>query len=124
VNRRDVIFPNYAESGWWAFARQHYQAHLVVVDAKNSASGVDKSAVLQVANYLEVHGTGLFGFIVGRNSSDRAAEVTRREQWAIHRKLIIVLNDADLLQMLAMRERGEEPAELIRQKVEDFRLGF
>jgi hypothetical protein len=124
VNRRDIILPNYAESGFWAFVRAHYEAHYIVVDAKNLVGGVTKAAVLQVANYLEAHGTGLFGIIVCRTASDRAAEVTRREQWAIHRKLIVVLNDEDLHQMLTMRESDLEPAELIRQKIEDFRLGF
>jgi len=35
VNRRDIILPNYSGGGFWQFIRLHYDAHFVVVDAKN-----------------------------------------------------------------------------------------
>jgi hypothetical protein len=124
VNRRDIIFPNYATEGLWEFLRHHYDAHYVVVDAKNYVGGVKKKDILQVANYLSAHGAGLFGMIVCRNAADRSAEVTRREQWVIYRKLILILNDEDLRTMLALTDQGEDPAIVIRQKIEDFRLGF
>lgn len=124
VNRRDIVFANYAESGGWKFLRDHYDAHYVVVDAKNYGGGVKKKDVLQIANYLSAHGAGLFGIIVCRTAADRSAEITRREQWVIHRKMILVLNDDDLRTMLALAATGQEPSTVIRQKVEDFRLGF
>ena len=64
VNRRDIVFPNYADDGVWKFLRDHYEAHFVVVDAKNYAAFVTKNAILQIANYLSAHGAGLFGIIV------------------------------------------------------------
>ena len=64
VNRRDTVFPNYADDGVWKFLRDHYEAHFVVVDAKNCAGFVTKNAILQIANYLSAHGAGLFGIIV------------------------------------------------------------
>lgn len=124
VNRRDIILPNYAVTGIWKFLRDHYEAHFVVVDAKNFVGGIKKKEILQVANYLSPHGAGLFGIIACRNAEDRSAEVTRREQWVVYRKLIIILNDADLKQMLAISETGEDAAIVVRQKIEDFRLGF
>lgn len=124
INRRDFVLPNYAVDGFWSFLRSHYQAHYIVVDAKNYVRGVKKSEVLQLANYLADHGSGLFGLIVCRHAEDRSAEITRREQWVIHRKLILILNDADLRQMIAIRTADGDPTDVIRQKIEDFRLGF
>lgn len=124
TNRRDFIFPNYAMDGYWASLRSHYSAHFVVVDAKNYKGGVGKAEVLQIANYLSDHGAGLFGLIVSRNGGKRDAEITQREQWAIYRKMIVILDDADMKQMLAIRSSGGDPADLIRQKIEDFRLSF
>jgi hypothetical protein len=124
VNRRDIIIPNYAEAGFWAFMLAHYNAHYIVVDAKNYKGAVKKKDVLQVGNYLSAHGAGLFGMIVTRTAADRSANVTRREQWSIYRKLIIVLNDGDLKEMISRRETGQDPSEVIRQKIEDFRLEF
>ena len=124
VNRRDIVLPNYASDGLWKFLRDHYEAHYIVVEAKNLGGGVKKGHVLQIGNYLSAHGTGLFGIVICRNATDRSAEVTRREQWVIYRKLIIVLNDEDLKQMLTHAAAGLDPAVVIRQKIEDFRLGF
>lgn len=39
-------------------------------------------------------------------------------------KLIVVLEDDDLVQMLTTKDRGGDPEELIQQKIEDFRLGI
>jgi len=124
TNRRDFIFPNYATAGFWAFLRSHYAAHFIVVDAKNLTRKVGKTEVLQLANYLSGHGAGLFGLVVSRNQCAYSAGVTQREQWAIHRKMIIMLDDADLKQMFAVQLSGGDPSDLIRQKIEDFRLSF
>ena len=124
TNRRDFIFPNYAISGYWFSLHTYYFAHFVVVDAKNFKDKVGKAEVLQIANYLSDHGAGLFGLIVSRNGGKRDAEITQREQWAIHRKMIVILDDSDMKQMLAIRSSGADPADLIRQKIEDFRLSF
>ena len=42
----------------------------------------------------------------------------------LHGKLIVGLDDDDVRQMLATRLAGGDPAELVRQKIEDFRLGI
>jgi hypothetical protein len=47
-----------------------------------------------------------------------------REQWVQHNKLIIGLDDDDVRQMLVTKMADGDPAELIRQKIEDFRLGI
>ena len=43
-------------------------------------------------------------------------------QWVQHNKLIIGLDDEDVRQMITTKAAGGDPAELIRQKIEDFRL--
>jgi hypothetical protein len=122
VNRRDIIMPNYATAGFWHFARMTYQADYIVFDAKNFTGNVGKSEVLQLANYLSSHGTGLFGALVTREGENEAAHYVRREQWIVHRKMILIINDDDIIQMMAIKDGGDSPDALIRQKVEDFRL--
>jgi hypothetical protein len=124
VNRRDHIVPNYAEYGFWSFLRLEYSAHYIVVDAKNHRGNVKKDSILQVANYLKIYGTGLFGLIVCRNGCDRSSTHILRETWIIDRKLIIILTDYDLKEMLIAKSSGAQPETIIRQKIEDFRLGL
>jgi hypothetical protein len=124
INRRDFIVPNYVSDGFWHFMRLHYRADYLVVDAKNNCGQANKTHVLQIANYLSSFGTGLFGIIITRKGMDRAGMYTCREQWMLHGKMIITLNDGDLLQMLESKKIGADPEDLVRQKIEDFRLGM
>jgi hypothetical protein len=123
ANRRDYLLPNYAlDGGWWQFMRSHYEAHYVVAEVKNLTGRPGKREILQVANYLNPHGTGLFAMIMARTGMDETARWICREQWVQHNKMIIGLDDEDVWQMVETKVAGNDPAELIRQKIEDFRL--
>lgn len=124
VNRRDFVLPNYCTDGFWAFMRERYSADYVVVDAKNYAKKVGKKEVLQIANYLKEHGAGFFAIIFSRNGADQSAIITLREQWALSRKLIIVLTDGDVFSMLAASASGGNPDTILRQRIEEFRLSM
>lgn len=117
VNRRDIVFPNYSTEGFWYHLRQAYRADHIVVDAKNYVAKIKKNQVLQLANYLSQHGTGLFGMILTRGGEDAAAYYVRREQWIMHNKMILVLEDDDLIQMLTTKGKQEQPELLIQQKI-------
>ena len=122
ANRRDLILPNYASRGFWHFMRNHYSADFVVAEAKNATSAISKPAVLQLANYLSRHGTGLFGMLLTRKGLNASAKWTRREHWVLHDKMIIGLDDEDMHQMLLTKLAGNNPEDLIQQRIEDFRL--
>lgn len=124
VNRRDIILANYADGGFWDSLRRAYVADFIVVDAKNVCGAVTKGHVLQLANYLSHAGAGLFGMILTRGDQNRAALLTRREQWVMHRKMILVVSDSDLHQMIQNKVAGEPPEEVLRQQIQDFRLGM
>lgn len=125
ANRRDFIMPNYTDNGFWAFMREKYEADYIVIDAKNYVGKVNKAGVLQIANYLKPHGAGLFGLIISRVGGDASGcEHTLREQWLVHRKLILVLSDEDIKDMLIAKSDGRPPEEVLGQKIEQFRLSM
>jgi hypothetical protein len=124
INRRDYILRNYAETGFWAQLRNRYFADFIVLDAKNYSKSVTKKEVLQISNYLKVHGAGLFGMIISRNGGDRSCYYTCREIWAMDKKLVIVLDDNDLIKMIIAKASSNAPEEILRQKIEEFRLSM
>lgn len=124
TNRKDIIIPNYANDGFWRYMREKYFADYIVIDAKNYSKAVQKEETLQVLNYLKGFGTGLFGLIVSRKKPKMNAILTQREHWITYSKLIIFLEDGDLIQMLIMKENNEKPEEVLRQKIEEFRLSL
>ena len=124
TNRRDIILPNYAEGGFWQFLRDNYFAHFIVIDAKNLTKHIEKKDVLQVSNYLKKFGTGLFGMIISRNKPHSNAILTQREHWIADNKLVIFLQDEDIVKRQAMKDNSGNPEDVIRQKIEDFRLSL
>ena len=125
ANRRDFIMPNYVDQGFWAVLRERYSADYIIIDAKNYSKKVGKKDVLQVSNYLKSYGAGLFGLIISRNGGDAAGcEFTLREQWLVHNKMIIVLDDDDMISMLLAKSDGRKAEEVLGNKIEQFRLSM
>ena len=122
ANRRDFIVPNYAECGYWPYLRQRYRADFIVVDAKNSAKVIVKNDILQVAHYLKEKGVGLFGLIFSRCGIDESAEKHLQDIWRNENRMLVILNDCDVEQMLLNRQRGNDPCQIIIEKIQEFRL--
>lgn len=122
INRRDFILRNYSENGFWKYLREKYQADFIVIDAKNYSGKIKKNQILQIANYLKQHGTGLFAMIIARNNvEDTGSYFTRREKWITENKMIIILDDNDLEKMI-LAKSSDSAEEIIKQRIEDFRL--
>ena len=123
-NRRDMIFENNADDGFWARLRSGYEAHYIVVDAKNYVSGLKKGPILDVAHYLKPHGCGMFALITSRKGAAGAAWHAVREQWIASRKLILVLDDRDIEEMISLKVEARDPEDLLRRRIAEFRMGM
>lgn len=123
-NRRDYIMPNYAKEGIWKSIREQYKGDFVVIDAKNSGKKIQKDDVLQMGHYLKEEGLGLFGIIISRKGVGGPARYALRELWIHDKKMIIVLDDVDIEEMLLTKKNSGQPEVLIRKKIEDFRLSI
>jgi len=123
-NRRDMILENGASDGFWARLRDTYDAHYIVADAKNYVSPLGKNPVLDVAHYLKPHGCGKFGLILSRNGPSGAAEHAMREQWVASRKLIVVLSDTDVEEMVRLKVEASDPETLLRRRIAEFRISL
>jgi HJR/Mrr/RecB family endonuclease len=117
-NRRDMIFENSAITGFWKTIKDTYDGHYIVVDAKNYTDTISKKPVLEIAHYLKSYGCGMFGIIACRKGESKSSKSAIREQWIGNKKLIIVIDDNDLQEMLKINS----PEEVIRRKIADFRM--
>jgi hypothetical protein len=123
INRRDFILRNYKDDGFWKYLRDCYNADFIVIDAKNYAGKIKKNQILQISNYLKEYGAGLFAIIISRSGEeDNGAYYTRKEKWVTERKMIINLDDGDIKKMVMAKVSSNAPEEIIKQKIEDFRL--
>jgi hypothetical protein len=124
TNRPDFILANYATEGFWHHIRMRYLADYIIVDPKNHTAPIDKNEVLKFANYLKPQGAGLFGIVVCRMGADSGALTTRKEQWTIDNKLILILDDSDIESMLLAQGAGGDPCTVLSDRLQDFRLSI
>lgn len=123
ANRRDYVLANFAEEGFWRYLRDRYDADYIVVDAKNFVSPVKKKEVLQIANYLKPFGAGMFAMIFTRAGGDASARLTVREQWFHYHKLILILTDKHVEEMLRGAIAGS-PTLVLQNVLQEFRLSM
>lgn len=122
ANRRDIIMENQSEKGFWKNIRDLYKGDYIVIDAKNYSSKIRKQPVIDLAYYLKPYGCGMFGIIVCRKGSEKSAFHATKEQWIASNKLIICLNDQDIIEMLEIKKNNGTPEEIIKRKIADFRM--
>lgn len=66
----------------------------------------------------------MFGLIFSRNGGDsRGCEQTLREQWMVHNKMIVVLDDEDVENIL-ISSTVSDATDVIGRKIEEFRLSM
>ncbi len=129
-DRRDLVLRNNAIEGFWAETRQHYDAEGVIVDAKNYGKEINRNAVHDFSRYLKEYGLGRFGIIAAREVSPQTQASTsqhervqsaideQKNQWRNSpHKMIILLGEADLVEMLETKAGGKDPTALLRDRM-------
>jgi hypothetical protein len=61
----------------------------------------------------------MFGIILNRVGTSKAAEHAIKEQCIGNGKMIVVLNDEDLLEVLRLKQTNGKPEEIIKMKIAD-----
>jgi hypothetical protein len=119
---RDFIFPNHALQGFWSEARNDHKAFCVVVEAKNKETP-SKQDVMQLASYLNERQAGLFGILVARKQTDQTIK-ERRISYSVDHKMIVLLDDRDLQEMILKKTSHKKPEELLMERVDSYRIQY
>ncbi|MEO6702682.1 MAG: hypothetical protein ABIP57_14450 [Jatrophihabitantaceae bacterium] len=125
IDRRDAIFPNrnHAKPNGWGQLLNDVEARMVLIEFKNFGGPVGKDEVNQTRNYLTPP-LGRFAIVIARNGYDRAAYTKRNSVYSEDKKVILLLTADDLKEMLYMKERGEDPVDLIMDNIERFYIEY
>jgi hypothetical protein len=122
IDRRDAIFPNrnHGESNHWGRLLHELEARMVLVEFKNyDSQEVGKDEVNQTRNYL-TKPLGRLALLVSTREPNHAAHLKRNSAYSEDGKVILFLSVEHLKEMLYMKERREDPADLIMDAVERF----
>ncbi|WP_206319184.1 hypothetical protein [Actinacidiphila epipremni] len=93
---------------------------MILVEFKNyDTEEIGKDEVNQTRNYL-TKPLGRLALIVSTKKPNHAAHLKRNSVYSEDGKVIVFLTVEHLDEMLYMKERGEDPADLITDLVERF----
>lgn len=122
TNRRDAVFPNrnFDEKHGWGLLLRELEARMVLFEFKNySATEIGHEEVIQTDNYL-TQPMGKLAVMVCNKLPNNGAHIQRNTIYSRHGKVILFLTKDHLKEMLFIKERGEDPADLIVDLVERF----
>lgn len=124
IDRRDAVFPNRnSEAGSsWGLLLQELTARMVLFEFENYDNAeTGKEEVDQTRNYL-TEPMGRLAIVVCSKPPNEAAHIRRNTVFSAEGKVILFLTRDHLKEMLFIKERGEDPADLIVDLVEWFYL--
>jgi hypothetical protein len=120
---RDLVFPNQIAEGFWEYIRTEYRGSYVVVEAKNKSSS-KKDDVIQLCDYLNPKQLGLFGILCSRGIDESANDQRRKAYSTAPHKMIVLLNDNDISEMIHKKSRKETPEDVLRDRLDFYRIHF
>lgn len=116
----DLICSLKGTTAFWKFLMQFYNTKFVVFEYKNYADLILQNSIYITEKYLFPAALRNVSFLISRKGFHKNAYVASVGCLKEDGKLIIELTDEDLLVMVALKEKGEEPSDYLLNKVEQF----
>ena len=124
TNRRDAVLPNrnFGENNNWGILLRELNARMILFEFKNyDTTDIGHEEVIQTDNYL-TEPMGKLAVMICSKVPDNGAHIQRNTIYSRHGKVILFLTKDHLKEMLFIKERGEDPSDLIVDLVEKFYL--
>ena len=122
VDRRDAIFPNrnFNNDTIWGQIYHELNARLILFEFKNyDVTDIEKDEVNQIRNYL-TEPMGKFGILCCNKDPIESAFIKRNTIYSSEKKVILFITTEHLIEMLYIKEKSENPANLIMDMIELF----
>jgi len=123
-DRRDAVFPNrnFDTSNIWGKLFKELGARLILFEFKNyDHKEIGKTEVDQARNYLKEE-MGRLAVVCCSKSPSQSAYRRRNTVFGEEKKVILFLMPEHLKEMIFIKERTQDPADLIMDLVEEFYL--
>jgi hypothetical protein len=126
IDRRDAVFPNrnIGSDNNWGHLYRELSARMILFEFKNyDGDEIGKEETNQTRNYL-TSPMGRLAIMCCNQMPNRSAHIKRNSVFSEDKKVILFLTPDHLLEMLAIKERGEDPSDLILDLLERFYIQY
>jgi hypothetical protein len=124
LNRFDYICRMRPTTDFWRFLIEHLDSRYVLFEFKNYTGPIKQGQILTTEKYLLDRGLRRVAIVVTRSGAHKSAVAMAQGAMREHGKLMIVVNDGQVCRMLHMKERGEDPTDLLFDLTDEFLLAL
>lgn len=120
LDRRDAIYPLSMGNSTWDGIAAQFRTRFVVAEFKNHLEAPDQKDVEAAAQYLLPKGMRTLCLLCTRKPPSKSALKARRRAWMEADKLVLLLSDEDMRDLLIAKAGGEDPTVIIENKINEF----
>jgi hypothetical protein len=120
LNRYDYICRINPATAFWRFLVEELNSRYIVFEFKNYNDEITQGQVLTTEKYLLEKALRRVAIIISRKGSSNNADMMMQGAMREHGKLILTIDDKKICEMLNMRDRGEDPSDLLFEMVDRF----
>lgn len=124
ANRYDFVCRISSTTEFWKFLVENLNSRYIVFEFKNYTDKIKQGQILTTEKYLLERGLRRVAIIFTRRGADKNAVGMMQGAMREHGKLILALDDETACRMLHMKEKGEDPTDLLFELVDDFLLSL
>jgi hypothetical protein len=122
VQRRDSLFPNLRKSRFFQRVFDRFDADFVIVDFKNYADPINSDVIEDVSHYANI-ALGRFVVVVTRRGGGSAA-MSAQVRLFRDGKAVVAVSDAHMLEMVARKEQGDDPADVLSDLLDELLIKY
>ncbi|MDQ0420295.1 hypothetical protein J2045_001314 [Peteryoungia aggregata LMG 23059] len=123
-HRLDLLAHLKPVSQFWSAIRSDFRTRYVVFEFKNYPSELPQAAIYSTEKYLFTTALRSVAVLVARSGESKGARKARHGALRETGKLIITVSMLELIEMIEMRARGDEPSIILQHKLHDMLMGI
>ncbi len=120
----DMICSLKGISDIWKIFLSYYRSRYVVFEFKNYSESIDQNLIYITEKYLFDAALRNVAFIISRKGFSPNALKAARGILTEHKKLILNINDTDLINMLRMKADGLDPSDYLLKIFDDYLMNI
>lgn len=122
LNRYDYVCRVRPTTEFWKFVIDHLDSRYVLFEFKNYSEKIKQGQILTTEKYLLEKGLRRMAIIMTRSGAEANAIAMTQGAMREHGKLMLIVNDENVCEMLQMKERGEDPTDCLFDIADNFLL--
>ena len=103
---------------FWEMLERYFNSKYIIFEYKNYSQEITQAQVYTTVKYLYAKALRSVAILLSTNGADKHADIAIRGILRDEGKLIVALSNKDLVTMLKMKQRDEDPADFLSKRLD------